>query len=793
MKKQPRRWIDLIAATVLAIFSLGTASAQTSYIDTNSVWTYFNQGTDPGANWNQAGFDDSTWSNGLPKFGFGGDGERTSVGVAANGITNFYFRHTFNVTGAAAVQNLFARYIRDDGVVVYLNGVEVFRTNMPAGPVFPGTQATAAIAGADETQFVTNAINPALLQEGANLLAVEVHQAHGAAAFSSDLGFYLELLGNLPAQAPAVTLENPDNGTIVQADNVTLTATASDVDGTVVSVEFYQGNTLIGADAVAPYAFVWTSVPPGTYTLRAVATDSQAQRGTSAPVTITVVAPLPSLVPFGANWRYLDNGTDQGTAWSAPGFLDLTWANGPAELGYGDGDEATVLQRVGDAGTTNITFYFRHTFTVANPSSITSLVARVVRDDGIILYLNGTEILRNNLTNAVVDFQTLAADAVEDEPLLATNVPPTLLVAGVNVLAAEVHQQSITSSDVSFDLQLIANSGNRAPVVSLTAPTNGATFISPADVNLAATAYDPDGAIANVQFFANGTLIGTPDMTVSYGRTATGLTTGPYTLTAVATDNTGLSSTSTVTIAVMPGAANQFLVSTNLVWSYLDDGSDPGAAWRTLTFDDAAWRTGRAELGFGDGDEVTVIRRTNDVTGATNITFYFRHEFTVNDPTDYTNLVVDLRRDDGGVVYINNTEVFRSNMTNGPGVPVLSTDFAGNNTGSETAFNSTNINPSVLVPGLNIIAVEIHQQNLTSSDVSFDLQLRGQYPAGPTLFIDRTNGSVTLSWFPNVPGYVLQEAPSVTGPWVTRANQSNPQTFAPTGTAMFFRLCSGCP
>src|SRR5262245_36860978 len=134
--------------------------AQTIFTDTNSVWTFFNQGIDPGVGWNIAGFDDSTWSNGMPKFGFGGDGERTSVGVAANGYTNFYFPHTFNVTGAASVGNLFARYIRDDGLVVYLNGDEAFRSNMPNGPVNPATQASTAIAGAAETQFLTNAINP---------------------------------------------------------------------------------------------------------------------------------------------------------------------------------------------------------------------------------------------------------------------------------------------------------------------------------------------------------------------------------------------------------------------------------------------------------------------------------------------------------------------------------------------------------------------------------------------------------------------------------------------------------
>src|SRR5947209_5223858 len=50
-----------------------------------------------------------------------------------------------------------------------------------------------------------------------------------------------------------------------------------------------------------------------------------------------------TLVPKGATWKYLDNGSDQGSAWRAPDFDDSSWKSGPAKLGYGDGDEATVV------------------------------------------------------------------------------------------------------------------------------------------------------------------------------------------------------------------------------------------------------------------------------------------------------------------------------------------------------------------------------------------------------------------------------------------------------------------
>src|SRR4026209_259996 len=64
------------------------------------------------------------------------------------------------------------------------------------------------------------------------------------------------------------------------------------------------------------------------------------------------------LVPTGATWKYLDNGTDQGTAWRATSFNDSTWPSGPAQLGYGDGDESTTLGFGPDANNNFITTYF---------------------------------------------------------------------------------------------------------------------------------------------------------------------------------------------------------------------------------------------------------------------------------------------------------------------------------------------------------------------------------------------------------------------------------------------------
>lgn len=165
-----------------------------------------------------------------------------------------------------------------------------------------------------------------------------------------------------------------------------------------------------------------------------------------------------TLVPTGATWRYLDTGTDQGTAWRAAAFDDSTWPAGPAQLGYGDGDEATVVSYGPSATQKFITTYFRHSFSVADPAALGGLTLHVLRDDGAVVYLNGTEVWRSNMPAGAVSYTTLASTPIggSDESLFHTAaIDPSLLVAGTNVLGVEIHQADPASTDISFDLELI--------------------------------------------------------------------------------------------------------------------------------------------------------------------------------------------------------------------------------------------------------------------------------------------------------------------------------------------------
>ncbi len=259
-----------------------------------------------------------------------------------------------------------------------------------------------------------------------------------------------------------------------------------------------------------------------------------------------------TLIPFGSTWKYLDNNSNQGTAWVAPGFNDTSWSSGPAQLGYGDGDEATVLSYGPNGNDKYMTTYFRHSFSVADPSIYTVLNLGVIRDDGVIVYVNGTEVFRNNMPDGAVAYNTYALQAVggSDESFVyEITVNPALLVSGNNVVAAEIHQADATSSDISFDFQLTGSTDpviNQSPTVSITSPADNAFYAAPANLVINALAADNDGSVSLVEFYQDATKLG-QDPTLPYTFNWNSVGIGNYTLTAVATDNLGAQTTSAVT------------------------------------------------------------------------------------------------------------------------------------------------------------------------------------------------------------------------------------------------------
>lgn len=119
-----------------------------------------------------------------------------------------------------------------------------------------------------------------------------------------------------------------------------------------------------------------------------------------------------TLVAAGSTWRYLDDGSDQGTAWRAAAFDDSGWAEGAAELGYGDSDEATVVSYGGNASAKHTTTYFRIEFEAAGVAGFTRADLALLRDDGAAVYLNGVEVYRSNLPGGAIASSTFASSAI---------------------------------------------------------------------------------------------------------------------------------------------------------------------------------------------------------------------------------------------------------------------------------------------------------------------------------------------------------------------------------------------
>lgn len=175
-----------------------------------------------------------------------------------------------------------------------------------------------------------------------------------------------------------------------------------------------------------------------------------------------------SLITRNTSWKFFDQGTLPAADWMSETYTDNTWPAGNGEFGYGDGDEQTVVSFGPNANNKFITTYFRKTISVADTVDFGNLTGNVIFDDGVIIYLNGMEVYRGNMPAGVVNANTLSLQNTPAEG--ADNgfvIPKGVIKPGVNVVAVEVHQNSVNSSDLSFDLELrTVKTGNEVELSS---------------------------------------------------------------------------------------------------------------------------------------------------------------------------------------------------------------------------------------------------------------------------------------------------------------------------------------
>ena len=238
--------------------------------------------------------------------------------------------------------------------------------------------------------------------------------------------------------------------------------------------------------------------PPGTQVFLSAAlgsiyytTDGTDPRGANGQPAATAQqyqggATPTDLVPKNALWKYAVSGSSLGTTWRGLAYNDstATWAQGFAQLGYGDGDEATVIGYGGIPSARHMTTYFRKSFAVADPQAVTALKMQLLRDDGAVVYLNGAEVMRSNMSpTATIDYSTAALTNVtgadESTFYYEQAIDPVLLVAGTNVLAVEIHKISASDDDLSFDCALVgATQSTTTPIVLNTTQTLRARALS---------------------------------------------------------------------------------------------------------------------------------------------------------------------------------------------------------------------------------------------------------------------------------------------------------------------------
>ena len=431
-----------------------------------ATWSYLDDNTDQGSAWRQVGFDDSGWASGAGELGFNEGDEATLINDT--NANTYYFRSEFSTDLAGTDLSALTLSLEvDDGAVVYLNGTEVHRTAMPTGTITYASQSTSD--GADPVGYTATSIAMGSLISSADPSRVIVSKgstwsylddatdqgtAWQAASFDdsswstgpAELGFTEGDEATL-IQSGATTYYFRHTFSVADLGDISaLTVNLKRDDGAIV----YLNGTEVARDGLAA-----GTIGAGDYAENAsddgnnfhpfTVDASLLLAGDATPTTEALIARK-------ADWSYLDDGTDQGTTWTASDFDDSSWTTGAAELGFTEGDENTLIT------SGHVTYYFRHTFTVADISDITALCMKTQRDDGCVVYLNGTEVARSlNMGDGVITFQTTSGDAGSESTAYMYDVALDGLVAGENVVAVEVHQSSAGSSDVSFDPEFIAS------------------------------------------------------------------------------------------------------------------------------------------------------------------------------------------------------------------------------------------------------------------------------------------------------------------------------------------------
>ena len=345
---------------------------------------------------------------------------------------------------------------------------------------------------------------------------------------------------------PVVTIASPEDGQSFTAPaSVNISASASDQDGSITKVEFYNGTAKLGEDVTSPYAFAWNNVSAGNYTLTAKAIDNSGG-STSASVGISV-ADVAACAGTGTLQNEIWTGVTGLDVSSIPvdsppsSVLDLTIFETPS--GIGDDYGSRVRGYLCVPATGNYAFW-------------------ISSDDRSELWLSTDD---NPLNKRKIAYVSGWTNSRQWDKYATQKSASISLVGGKKYYVEALLKEASGGDHLAVGWQLptgalerpipgnrviqFQSSGNDLPVVTIASPEDGQRFTAPASVNISAGASDPDGSITAVEFY-NGTAKLGEDVTSPYAFAWNNVSVGSYTLTAKATDNSGGSASASVEISV---------------------------------------------------------------------------------------------------------------------------------------------------------------------------------------------------------------------------------------------------
>ncbi|HEY8401422.1 MAG TPA: carbohydrate-binding protein [Cytophagaceae bacterium] len=478
-------------------------------------------------------------------------------------------------------------------------------------------------------------------------------------------------------QAPTVSITAPANNAGFTAPaNITITANATDPDGTITNVQFYNGSTLLGSDASAPYSFTWNNVAAGNYAITVKATDNNGATTTSSIINISVTNPIVQS-PYGGSPSPIP-GTIEAENYDLGGqnvaFNDLTAAN----EGNAYRNDAVDIEPTNGGGY-NVGYiitgeWLEYTVNVtAGTYKIDARVAAIAPGKTFRLELDGATIANFTVPNTG-NWQTW-------QTVSANNVT---LTGGTKIL-----RMYATSTDFNLDKIIFSPVvNNQPPVINITSPANNASFTAPASIVITANANDTDGSVANVQFYNGATLLGT-DATAPYSFTWNNVAAGTYTIRAVATDNNGATSNASININVSnPSGQSPYGGSAWAIPGVIEaenyDLGGQGIAFNDLT---------PANEGGAYRNDAVDVEPTN---GGYNVGYVIAGEWL-----EYTtNVTAGTYRIDARVAAIAYGKTFRLEID---GVTIAT--FSVPNTGAWHTFQTISVNNVVLTGGQKVLRI----------------------------------------------------------------------------------------